>query len=205
MKASIKPLEKYLPPGSLALIEPLLLKYPLKLKITKNRQSKFGDYRRIGSDSHQISVNGGLNPYAFLITLVHELAHLEAFQSYGSGIKPHGKEWQHTFWELSQPFLGKSFFPPEIEKHFITSLQKGYASSMTYKPLFRALKTYDNPLSKRGINLEEIPTGSHFKLNNRRFEKGPLSRTRYKCRHLASGRYYMVHGLAEVEPLEAEQ
>jgi predicted SprT family Zn-dependent metalloprotease len=42
---------------------------------------------------HEITVNSNLNKYKFLITLIHEISHLVAFEKFGRNIKPHGNEW----------------------------------------------------------------------------------------------------------------
>ena len=51
------------------------------LKLPKNRNSKLGDYRKLPDKSHQITVNGTLEPQLFFFVLTHELAHLIAFEN----------------------------------------------------------------------------------------------------------------------------
>ncbi|MCB0399551.1 MAG: SprT-like domain-containing protein, partial [Winogradskyella sp.] len=74
----------------------LLAKDNLVVKVKQERKTKHGDYRQLPNGKHQITVNANLNAYRFLITLVHEIAHFEAFTKYGRFIKPHGKEWKLT-------------------------------------------------------------------------------------------------------------
>jgi len=62
------------------------------LKIVNERVTRHGDYRRTAEGQHQITINATLNKYRFLITFVHEIAHLVAFEKYGRRIKPHGEE-----------------------------------------------------------------------------------------------------------------
>lgn len=181
----------------------LLRSEPVELKITRPRKTKFGDYRfpRQG-ERHRISVNGNLNPYAFLITAIHEMAHLKAFKDHGRMIKPHGSEWQETFRTLSRPFIEAGIFPSELEKNLVQSLNKGAASSCTDIALFRALKQYDET-PEHIVTVEQIVAGGYFKLDNDKvFQKGPKSRKRYRCLNLNNGREYMVHPLAEVKIID---
>src|SRR5690606_27787034 len=98
-------LSKYLPENSFEPVFELIKAYHVHLKIVNERTTRHGDYRKNPDGSHQITVNASLNKYRFLITLVHEIAHLVAFQKYGRNIKPHGEEWKHTFKLLMVPFL----------------------------------------------------------------------------------------------------
>lgn len=203
LKSAFQGLNPYLPEGSLPLLEPLLRRYPLKLVISKARSTKFGDYRLPGKDKvHRISVNGNLNPYAFLITLIHELAHLEAFEHYGARIKPHGSEWQACYLELSQPFFEAEVFPPQLDSAFRRHLAKGKASSASDPQLMRILRSYDPASEQSQPQLEEIPFGSYFRLNDKVFKKGQKSRVRYRCLNLENKREYMVHPLVRVNPIE---
>jgi hypothetical protein len=195
-------LQKYLPQGSFSLVQPLLNNYPLQLRISRPRKTKFGDYRLpLKSEPHRISVNGNLNPYAFLITLLHEYAHLVAYAEYGRKIKPHGLEWQTTFSKICDPFMSAGIFPENIAQALKQSLVKGHASSATSTALLKALKAFDAPNPKLTI-LEDLPAGSHFLISNKTMVKGAKSRKRYRCKSISNQREYMVHPLAEVKPLE---
>ena len=91
-------LQKYLPTGTEDYAADLLLKHSIHLYIKKPRTSKFGDYRapRPG-ENHRISVNKDLNPYAFLVTFLHEVAHLLNYEKHRTRVKPHGPEWKLHF------------------------------------------------------------------------------------------------------------
>lgn len=184
----------------------LLRTAPVQLKITRPRKTKFGDYRFPAKDGHhRISINANLNPYAFLITLIHEMAHLRAFEDYGRKIKPHGEEWQQTFKKLALPFLEAAIFPRDIQIHFENSLNKGSASSCTDINLFRQLKVYDDK-PQDVITVEQLPEGAYFAIDNKKvFKKGAKMRKRYRCTNLANGRDYMVHPLAEVKKIDNDK
>lgn len=204
MRESESVLSKYVPEKSLGLLMPLLKEDPIELKIKKPRRTKFGDYRfPKKGERHQISINNNLNPFAFLITLLHEIAHLKAFVEFGKRIKPHGKEWQTTFLIIAKPFIEEEVFPKELAVILENSLKKGGASSCTDLDLFRELQKFeDSPKS----TVEEIPDGSIFKADNKMvFKKGAKARKRYKCVCMSNGREYMVHPLAKAELIETEK
>uniref|UniRef100_A0AAU6WQP1 SprT-like domain-containing protein n=1 Tax=Chryseobacterium endophyticum TaxID=1854762 RepID=A0AAU6WQP1_9FLAO len=94
---SIQPLEKYLPENTLPYLKIWFADYYIHIKITRNRNSKLGDYRKLPDGSHEITINSTLVPQLFFFVLTHELAHLIAFEKYGRRISPHGNEWKETF------------------------------------------------------------------------------------------------------------
>lgn len=193
-------LEKYIPPASVKLSFELIKANNVHLKIVNERVTRHGDYRKMPDGRHQITVNANLNPYRFLITLVHEIAHLVAFQKYGRRIKPHGKEWKNTFQYLMLPFLRPDVFPnlllPLLALHF----KNPKASSDTDAKLSLALKQYDPPNDKNYIF--EIPHGGTFRLyNGKTFKRGNKRVKRYECLELATGRIYLFNPNAEVELL----
>ncbi len=191
-------LEKYLPAASVAPILELIKKYHVHLKIVNERVTRHGDYRKLPSGEHRVTVNASLNPYRFLITLVHEIAHLAAFNKYGRYIKPHGEEWKYTFQTLMLPFLRPEIFPPNLLPLLALHFKNPKASSDTDARLSLALKQYDPQNDKNYIF--EIPEGGTFRLyNGRMFRKGPKKIKRYQCTELATGRIYMFNPNAEVE------
>lgn len=184
---------------------------PFSIKIVRARKTKLGDYRppRRPNATPVLSINGDLNPYAFLITLVHEWAHLEIYRDHEWGqVKPHGPEWQARFQNLMQPFLNQKIFPPDIEAPLRESLRNGHASTSTSPALLRALRRYnpepEEPIFQTPV-LEDLTEGTRFLLNRQVYTKGPRRRTRYLCQRESNGRQYAVHGQAEVYPLDPPQ
>ena len=57
-------------------------------------------------------MNGTLNNYSFLITLIHELAHLLTFTQYKNRVEPHGREWKRIYGTMMKDFLTPDIFPP---------------------------------------------------------------------------------------------
>lgn len=192
-------LQKYLPESAVPSCFALIKEYGVHLKVVSHRVTRHGDYRLLPNGLHQITVNASLNKYRFLITLVHEIAHLVAFKSYGRRIKPHGTEWKQTFQHLMIPFIRPEVFPnallPLIAQHF----KNPKASSSTDARLSIALKSFD-AVERNGQYIYEIPFGSRFQLyNGKIFQKGRKRVKRYECTELATGRVYLFQPNAEVE------
>lgn len=191
-------LHNYLPEPSLPIIEKWFADYSFNLKITKKRQTKLGDFRvKHRSVKHQITVNSNLNPYAFLITLTHEFAHLLVWENHKKRLQPHGSEWKNQFSALLMELIINQVFPEDIKSVLIEHAKNPAASSVRDVALTVVLNKY-NP-EKEIIYLSEIPLGAHFSIHNKRvFAKGEKRRTRYLCKEIASNKQYLVHGSAEV-------
>jgi len=190
---------KYLPEHAVEPVFELIKTNSVHLKIVNERQTRHGDYRKHPSGKHQITVNANLNKYRFLITLVHEIAHLAAFEKYGRMIKPHGDEWKITFQRLMVPFIRPEIFPnavlPLVANHF----RNPTASSDTDARLAFALKQFDE--RKPDIHfIHEVPSGSFFRIKNGRvFQKKGLRVKRYECLEVKTGKLYLFNANAEVE------
>lgn len=193
-------LANYLPAGTSNAVTSYLHTYKVHLTIAKERSSILGDYRhRTSGHNHRISVNGNLNTYSFLVTLLHELAHLLTFEKFGNRIQPHGREWKMVFGELLQQFLKEHTFPPDIEKELMQSLHNPAASSCAEEGLLRVLRKYDSPI-KKGLLIEELQQGNSFRTKDGRiFLKGEKLRKRFKCREVSTGRDYLFSPVYEVE------
>lgn len=191
-------LKKYLPELALRPCLDLIKNNKVHLKIVNERVTRHGDYRQLANGKHQITVNANLNPYRFLITLVHEIAHLVAFENYGRRIKPHGREWKRTFQHLMLPFLRPDIFPSSLLPLLANHFKNPKASSSTDAALSIALKNLD-PASDQTY-IFELPTGSIFRLyNGRIFKKGNKRRKRYECIEMPTGKTYLFQPNAEVE------
>lgn len=199
--AGLKP---YLPKGSFRKVLPYFENYSIFLKITRERRTILGDYRHPNREYpiHRISVNGSLNPYSFLVTLLHELAHMLTYIQYGRKASPHGVEWQSQYREVFKPFLSKGIFPPELEAVIKSSLRQVKAATCSDPDLYRALKAYDyRPRHIRYV--EEIGVGGIFQIEDgRRFKMIGKMRTRYKCQEISSKQLYYFNAMVEVVVLK---
>jgi hypothetical protein len=190
--------QDYIPKHAILKVQSLLAHGNLVVKIKKERKTKHGDYKPLYDGKHQITINSNLNKFRFLITLIHEIAHFEAFKTYGRFIKPHGQEWKQTFQHLMLPFLNPEVFPnnllPLLAKHF----KNPKASSDTDIQLALALKQFDEPNDKTFIF--EVPLGHTFKLYNGKVFKMLKKRVkRYECVEIKTGKLYLFNANAEVE------
>lgn len=200
--SSLLPLKNYLPVGTFPDVAQYLIEYRVQLTISRARSSILGNYSRRMNSQHKISVNGNLNRYSFLITLLHELAHLLAFEKYGARILSHGPEWKRQYSELLSVFTGRGFFPADVEAELIKTMTSPSASSCAEDNLMRVLRKYDAP--KPGVVLlEELPHGARFiTREGRTFRKGKKMRKRYLCENLQNGRMYSFSPIAEVKKIE---
>jgi len=197
-------LAKYLPSASVDYAVDLIFQHRIQLTISAARKTKFGDYRAPSkTKGHRISVNGNLNRYAFLITLIHEVAHLVNWEKHHHRVKPHGVEWKSCFVELMQPLLNESIFPCELLPTLHHYFKNPKASSTSDVLLMKALSQYDsNP--KDVLLLEDIPPESLFLFQNKRiFKKGPQLRKRFRCTEVATNKVYLFNPVAEVELVES--
>ena len=198
-KHSFEALKTYLPEGSFELVMPLILQHRVHLTITRHRQTKLGDYRNAwGNKNHRISVNGNLNKYSFLITLLHELAHLLAYEQFGMRIAPHGTEWKKTYGAILKDFLSRHLFPADIANELTVTLHNPAASSCAEDDLQRILMRYD--VKKNGVKLvEQLTKGQHFRIpGGRVFVRGEIVRKRIKCFELPDMKPFLFSPLYEV-------
>lgn len=195
-------LAKYIPRPAVPLLAQWVMEFGVHLRITKARNSKLGDYRHpYGSDGHRITVNHNLNQYSFLITLVHELAHLTTWNKFKNKVSPHGAEWKNEYKILMREVVRLKVFPQDVYDALVAYMQNPAASSCSDEDLLRTLRKYDG--DNDYLHLEELPHDALFALDNGMvMRKGPKSRKRYKCYEVNLRRYYMVSPLAEVKPVE---
>ncbi len=192
--------KKHLPEEAVNYCFQLWKQQPFHFHITKSRASKLGDFRyRRDRKIQTITINHNLSPYQFLITYVHEVAHLRAFEKYGLKIKPHGLEWKQTFRELMLPVLSEEIFPKDIYLALNRHMRNPKASTGADLILAKVLKPYDQNFSPDKALLIDLPIGEIFFIQGRRFRKDQTRRTRVVCEELSTGRKYLISAHAEVK------
>ncbi len=200
-EVSVNHLRYYLPGGTTERVVTLLQQYRVHLRITRERRSVLGMYRHLPRHGiHQISINGNLNAFSFLITLLHELAHLVCYEQHARSVPPHGREWQQLYAGLLKQFLQQQIFPPDVEAELSRTLNKPGAAACAEEDLMRVLKKYDDKAGGQ-VLVEELPEGAFFTFRDGRiFQKGEKLRKRYKCTEHKTGKLYLFSALCEVLP-----
>jgi SprT protein len=199
-EAPLEYLDRYLPEGASGLVLDYLQRYHVHLTITRQRASVLGDYRNATRGRpHRISVNGNLNRYAFLITLIHELGHLITFNLHGNSVASHGREWKAIYSELLREFSRLQLFPEDIQATLAKSFRNPAASSCADDDLLRVLRRHDKPGHGR-LLVEDLGEGKDFEIENGKvFRKGKKVRKRFQCVELATGRIYLFSPVHEVK------
>jgi len=200
MKTYKEILSDYIPEKSVLPVLDFLNISNVQLKITKSRSTKLGDYRPpVRTKFHKISVNHDLNKYHFLITLIHEFAHLKIWEEHKRKVKPHGKEWKQKFRELMDPYINEFIFPKDILT-VLHKFLKNPTSSSVDTELTKKLREYDN--GKEYFTLEELPDNGLFRIyNGVIFKKLERIRKRYKCKRIDNNRIYLISPIMEVIPV----
>ncbi|MDG1981112.1 MAG: sprT domain-containing protein [Flavobacteriaceae bacterium] len=186
---------KYIPENAINLVQSLIEYHSINLKIVNQRQTKHGDFRQLANGKFQITINNNLNPFQFLLTLIHEIAHHTTFEKYGR-IRPHGKEWKQQFQYLMLPFLNPTIFPDHMLTPLAHYLKNPKASTDSDVKLSLALK---GNTAENGKNFVfELPTNCTFIFKNKMYRKGKKRKTRIECIQLTTNRLYLFNQNAEV-------
>ncbi len=201
-------LRPYLPAAALDHVERAIAGLAVDLRVVRPRRTKLGDHRPPPAPlrPHRITVNADLNPYAFLTTLLHEVAHAATWERHRPRrrLRPHGPEWKQEFSAVLAPVVAAGVFPDELAAAVTRSLWNPAAATCSDRELLLALARYDRPPEGR-VRVEDLPDGAWFRIDGRHlFRAGRIVRTRRRCFEVGTGREYRVHGLAFVEPLATE-
>jgi len=198
LRANLAP---FLPEKSLDEVVILLQKYPIHLGLMAPRSRVFGDYRspQKNGEFHKITVNGDLNKYAFLITFLHEYAHLLVFVNHGPRAQSHGNEWKTEFRLLLRQFIHLEIFPEDIRLALQNYMIKVPASTATDSRLMRVLERYNTKKRPENeVTVEQLPSKAHFKYNGELFEKGERLRKNFMCIRLSDGAKFRFNPMAKV-------
>jgi hypothetical protein len=186
---------KYIPENAIDLVQSLVEQHKINLKIVNQRQTKHGDFRQLAGGEFQITINNTLNPFQFLLTLIHEIAHHVTFEKYGK-IQPHGKEWKQQFQHLMLPFLHPTIFPNHMLTPLAHYLKNPKASTDSDVKLSLALK---GNKAEHGKNFVfELPENCTFVFKNKMYKKGKKRKTRIECLQLSTNRMYLFNQNTEV-------
>lgn len=191
---------QYFPASAVDYCFQLWLDHKFHFKINKKRQTRLGDYRYNPAQKlHTITVNADLNPFSFLVTYLHEVAHLTNQVKHGSHVNPHGKEWKTEFIAISKPVLNTEVFPSFVLKALHDYFKNPKASSCSDHGLQKALQWFDE--GGDHLYLSDIQIGKLFEFNQRKFQKEEIRRTRVLCKEIKTGKKYLISKMAKVSAL----
>ncbi|MFT5761553.1 MAG: SprT protein [Polaribacter sp.] len=191
--------QTYIPEKAIPIVQYLIEQHHFTLKIVNQRQTKHGDFRKLPDGRFQITINNSLNPYQFILTLIHEIAHHVTYQKFGR-VQPHGKEWKTIFQHLMLPLLQPEIFPKHILPILANYLKNPKASTDADVKLSLAFKEFSKEPGKSYIF--EVPYGSLFRFKKVIYKRGDKRRTRIECTHIANGKVYLFNQNVEVEIFE---
>lgn len=205
MDQKVEILSSYMPQQAASLIAKWINYYKCDFKISKTRTTKFGDYRPPQNGcGHKISVNFNLNHYAFLVTTVHEFAHLLTWEEHKQKAKPHGIEWKQNFKKMMKPFFEFEIFPQDVRLAVTKYLENPAASSCSDINLYKTLKSYDVK-DPNIVHVDKILDNHLFKMKNgRTFKKLNRLKKRFRCVEEKTGLIYLFSPIAEVYPFIKE-
>ena len=188
----------YIPLSAQPYCNTLRGQYDFKFILKRSRLTKLGDFRvNRASGEYSVSVNRDLNPYQFLLTFIHELAHLKVAEDHPRSAKSHGHEWKNAFKELLQPVLTENIFPEPIFSVLKKHMLNPKAAAGSDPKLWNALKEFDD--KKESSQLNSLEDGSSFIFRKKQFTRVRKKRTRILCKEVASKRLYLIPGIADVE------
>jgi SprT protein len=177
----------WVPAESAYRLQKLLSTYPTDLRIVRPRKTKLGDYRLPPQGQrHRITINAMEDKEEFLFTLLHELAHLYAFQEFGRKIQPHGREWKLQYRTFLLDFIdvlgNHPRFPFEVTK-------------LPARMNLTEIPQEDDDQ----LRVHHIHPGEVFIFNGKRKMK-MLKKLRkyYVCLDLGNGKKYRVHPMGSV-------
>lgn len=190
---------RYIPSQAVYFCLSIYKQHPFHFKVTSKRSSKLGDFRMYpDNQKRMITVNGDLNQYAFLITLIHEMAHMIAYERFGRTIKPHGPEWKNTYQHLLAQSLRLDVYPDKILEIVLQHINTPKASTCADPSLYKALRIYDDK-NMNQLFLGEIPEGEYFYFREVAYKKIKKRRTRSLCENLTNGKQYLISDIAQVK------
>lgn len=198
---SISVLEQYLPENTLPFLKKWFADYYIHIKITKNRNSKLGDYRKLPDKSHQITVNSTLDKQLFFFVLTHELAHLIAFEKFNNRISAHGKEWKDTFREMLLESI--DIYTDDLKPIIRRFSSNPKANFMASPELVRYFHI-ENPEDQFAF-IEDLSVKDNFHYKGDQYEILEKKKKLYLCINLNNSKKYLFRPLAKVEKLTRDE
>ena len=185
-----------IPKSSIEYVNSIIQDEEVTIHLKKNRKTKHGDFSVNKTGTRKITINSELNPYRFLITLLHEISHLFVFKIYGFKVKPHGIEWKTQFKNLLLPVLNNHTFPEQILKPLARYTLNPKASTDSDAKLSYALNQFN--VEKKNY-VSDLKINSRFTATNgREYIFLKKLRKRYQCVEIQTNKIYLFNPNAEI-------
>lgn len=195
---SVAVLEKYLPPDTLPFLKKWFGEHYIHIKITKERSSKLGDYRKLPDGSHRITINATLQPELFFFVLTHELAHLLVRENFGNRASPHGAEWKNTYRTMLLESI--SAYAEDLQPLILRYAKSPKANFMASPDLVKYFHAED--LNDELAYVDDLTAGDRFVYRKQRFQLKERRKKNYLCENLSTGRLYIFNPLARVQKID---
>lgn len=195
--STIEKLQLHLPKDALRYLHRWFGDFNIHIKITKNRTSKLGDYRKKRDQSHEITINSTLVPDLFFFVLTHELAHLLAFEKFGRTIVPHGREWKATFSEMLLESL--TIYPEDLQLILKKFSINPKANFMTSSDLVRYFHIDD--LREDEDFIESLDINNYFRYKGEVYQIIEKRKKLYLCVQTENNKKYLFKPLARIQKL----
>ena len=198
LERSMKAVAPHMPDGWQAAIHTMLSANPILVRVVRSRKTKHGDHLVTGSREFSIiTVNASGNPWQFVLTLLHEIAHAEVAHHSMHRIAPHGKEWKLAFRQLLQAH--RHLFPPDLVDPVMEYARNPLYSADSHGALGTALRRHDKQDLRPTV--QELALGQRFSLDGKTvLIRQQLLRKWYRC-VTTDGRALRVSPMARVHTL----
>lgn len=190
-------LRSFLPEKTINYIHYLISESGCEFKIVQGRKTKLGDCRYpLRGESARITVNNNLPKIQFLVTAIHELAHLKTYHDFRKMVKPHGKEWKSNYALLFRPLFEHNMLSDEQDK-----IIRGHLDNIKHASTIDPILSHYIAKHEGVTLLNELEEGAHFLFNGNEFIRGSKLRKNFKIAEARTFKEYRLSGLATVDPL----
>ena len=118
-------LTPYLPAGFHELCTEWVADSGVVVRIVPPRRLKMGDFRpAYANKPDRITINADPDPLSFMVTLAHEVAHLQTWRRYGRQVRPHGQEWKSAYRRLLLSIIEQRALPLQAELALVAHSKK---------------------------------------------------------------------------------
>ena len=194
----MKAITPHMPDGWQVAVQAMLAANPILVQVVRHRKTKHGDHLVTGAREFSIiTVNASGNPWQFVLTLLHEIAHAEVAHQTRHRVAPHGKEWKLAFRELLEAH--HHLFPPGLANPVMDYARNPLYSADSHGALAAALRRHDT-LDLRPT-VQELALGQWFSLDDKTvLVKQRLLRKWFRCT-TTDGRALRVSPMARVHAI----